>query len=81
MSSVIYGITEEIYYLGDMSRKTYGIAVYAKDDSDECISTVLDIISDISSEKEKVEDLVRKCNLLELSPIHFHDVVEDFLAE
>ena len=66
---ITYGITEEKYTLGDDSRVSYGIAVY-----DSGISTV------ISSDREAVEELVRLCNRLELSPIHLNDVAEDFLA-
>lgn len=38
------------------------------------------VIEDISTEKEKIEKLVRLCNELDLDPIHIHDVVEDFLV-
>ena len=38
------------------------------------------VIEDISTEKCKIEKLVSLCNELDLSPIHIHDVVDDFLV-
>ena len=35
---------------------------------------------DLSTDENKVADLVKKCNGLKLSPAHFQDVVEDFLS-
>lgn len=52
----------------------YGIAVV--DRKRVTISAALDL----SYDKTQVADLVRKCNRLKLSPIHFQDVVEDFLS-
>ena len=72
---ITYGITEEKYTLGDDSRVSYGIAVY-----DSGISTVIASVRDLSSDREAVEEHVRLCNRLELSPIHLNDVAEDFLA-
>ena len=37
-------------------------------------------ISDISVDRERVENLARKCNENDLEICHFHDVVEDYLA-
>ena len=54
-------------------RVVYGIAVV--DSNRVTISAALDL----SPDKSKVADLVRKCNRLKLSPIHFQDVIEDFL--
>ena len=72
---ITYGITEEIYTLGNDRRVSYGIAVY-----DSGISTVIASIRDLSPDREAVEELVRLCNQFELSPIHLNDVAEDFLA-
>lgn len=38
-------------------------------------------ISDISTDKSKVEKLVSLCNKLNLSPAHINDVIEDFLVD
>ncbi len=37
-------------------------------------------VEDLSLDREEVEELVALCNRLELSPVHFRDVIEDFLA-
>ena len=38
------------------------------------------VISDITTDREALEDLVNRCNLGELDVIHLYDVVEDFLV-
>lgn len=38
-------------------------------------------MEDLSLDREKVERLVKLCNELALSPLHFRDVLEDFLGE
>lgn len=37
-------------------------------------------VEDLSLCKEEVEELIERCNRLELSPMHFQDVLEDFMA-
>ena len=55
----------------------YGIAVaLLHDDSLIIISTY----SYISTNRETIEELVNKCNSLELSVYHLLDVIEDFLS-
>jgi hypothetical protein len=44
------------------------------------ITTILESISDISSEINPVKRLVELCNNQQLDPIHLQDVVNDFLA-
>ena len=44
------------------------------------VTTVLESISDLSSDIEPIERLVKVCNNLQLGPIHLQDVVTDFLA-
>lgn len=77
MSSVAYGICEEIYELQGERRVSYGIAVYDAENT----STVLDHISDITEDYERLSELIKTCNSLELSPIHLNEVVEDFLSD
>ncbi len=36
-------------------------------------------VEDLSLDKQAVEALVEKCNRLQLSPIHFREVLEDFM--
>ena len=52
----------------------YGIAVKEKGFG------VLRVFSDISRSRRDIDDVVEKCNRLELDPIHIEDVVEDLLA-
>ena len=80
MSDVIYAIREEIYELQGVCRKSYGIAVYDNTDRDKTV-TVLGSIEDITSDRESLLSLVEKCNILELSPIHLKEIVEDFMLE
>ena len=80
MKSVTYGIVEEKYVLHNQDRIAYGIAAYADAERDGT-ATVLASVSDITSDKQKLEKLVFYCNQLGLSELHLRDVVEDFLAE
>ena len=79
MTSVTYGVTEEIYSLGRSSRTSYGIAAYA-DSTEEGTTTVVASIHDITTDKQALAGFVALCNRLELSTVHLLDVVEDFLA-
>ena len=51
---------------------TYDIGVLCK-----CV--VIDCIPDISTDFDKVKELVRRCNDGGLKLIHFRDVAEDFI--
>lgn len=79
MMNVTYGITKEIYSLGDSSRISYGIAAYANSKEDGT-STIVASIHDITANKQALLELVQQCNRLELSTIHLDNVIEDFLA-
>jgi len=39
------------------------------------------VIKDISLDKQKIRDLVELLNKLDVSEVHAHDVVEDFLGK
>ena len=54
----------------------YGIVVCSMEDNER--KEVLKI-SDVSSDKSRVEELVDLCNKEQLEPIHIYDVIEDFL--
>lgn len=56
------------------SHTGYGI-VAVKDGSD-----VISAALDLPCNKTEVAELVKECNELELSLVHFQDVVEDFLS-
>lgn len=36
-------------------------------------------VSDVSTDKNKVENLISLCNKERLDPVHIYDVIEDFL--
>lgn len=38
-------------------------------------------VSGVTEEKEKLIELCRLCNKLELSPLHLRDVIEDFKSQ
>ena len=38
-------------------------------------------IKDISTNKQKVENLIHLCNEKKLSPIHLDDIIDDFLVD
>ncbi len=77
--TVTYGITKEIYYLGSDSRTAYGIAAYADAETDGTAGILLSI-NDITTDKDKLQELVDACNRLKLSTAHLRDIVEDFLS-
>ena len=56
------------------THKGFGIA--AIDNGSMTISAALDL----SCNESEVAELVKRCNELKLSPVHFQDVIEDFLS-
>ncbi len=73
--TVTYGTVEQIYRLGNDRHSVYGIAAFY--DGDVC--AVCDAACGISEAEESVEELARLCNELSLSPVHLHDVADDFI--
>lgn len=57
MNSITYGTVPESYPLGNTSRVSYGVAVYAQADCDGT-AAVIASVHDVSAEKDKVDDLV-----------------------
>ena len=78
MIDVTYGIVEERYTLGGASRTSYGIVGYTNVSDSEIADKVV-CVHDITSDKERLSELVLRCNELGLSQLHLLDVVEDFL--
>ena len=74
--NIEYIAVEELLYSEELSRVyvSYGIKAVSGGET-------LALISDISTVRTEVEELVRKCNKYSLDPIHLIDVIEDFLAE
>ena len=79
MNNITYGIVKEMRYCKDMERVSYGIAAYL-DYKEDDMGTVVASVSDISEDRKKVEELVDRCNRLELSVEHINGVVMDFVA-
>ena len=80
MASITYGVAEEKYECGKENRVSYGIVAYADSDRDGTASIVASA-RDISADKQVVELLAEKCNRMEVSLVHFFDVIEDFMGE
>lgn len=72
---ITYILCRESYKTKRSERIAYGIAAYTED-----YPTCVARLRDITSDKNALDELVSLCNRLQLSPIHLHDVVEDFLA-
>ena len=80
MNTITYGITEETYVTAGGSRKSYGIAAYA-DEETLGSASVIAAVRDISADRAEVEELACMCSRLAVSPCHLHDIVEDFLGK
>ena len=70
----IYTVVEENCKLCDKEYTGYGISV--KDFAGGCVR----VFRDISRQREEVAKLCKKCNDLELDPIHIEDVICDFIG-
>lgn len=72
-----YIVVQNTYQSGRNTRIGYGIASVTEYDG---VITVLNSVSDLSSDIQLVEGLVERCNSKRLDPIHLQDVVTDFFA-
>lgn len=79
MTAFTYGVIETMFSVESEKRTTYGIAVYANSATDGS-ATVLISISDISADRALIEELVNRCNRLQLSPLHLKDIISDFFS-
>ncbi len=77
--NIIYEMTEESYSSEGNTRVSYRIAAYA-DSKDGSTATMIDVIHDITSDKQAMYKLVELCNRLKLSTVHLREVIDDFLA-
>ena len=73
-----YVVTQNTYQGMETSRIGFGIAAI-----EECGSSisVLESVSDISSDENAVSCLAEICNEQGLSLLHLHDVISDFLSK
>ena len=67
---VKYYIVQESRVIEDLHYTAYGIA--ASDGT---------YVSDISNKKEEVEEILKKINMANLSPLHLKDVIEDAIQQ
>ena len=72
-----YIVVQNTYKNGNATRIGFGIAAIEEYDG---VTTILESISDLSSNVRSIERLVDICNNLQLDLIHLRDVVNDFLA-
>lgn len=72
-----YVVVKNEYINEDKTRIGYGIAVVEEYDGNV---SVLDSVSDICLDVNSVEELAELCNRSKLDPIHFHEVISDFLG-
>ena len=72
--AITYVLTEDRHTVDGKCYIFYGIAAFDEE-------RALVAVRDVSKEKERIEQLIEACNRLALSPLHLHDVVEDFLVE
>lgn len=75
---ITYVVIEKTYASPPNTRASYGIAAYAYGIGNN-ESAVVVTIHDITPDRVALTKLVTQCNQLKLSPIHLHDIVEDFL--
>ena len=80
MTPITYEIIEEIRLIDAELQKTYGIVAYLKDQNHSKV-ICLSFIKDITTDKDRLSQLVQKCNSYHLSLLHLKDVVEDFLCD
>jgi hypothetical protein len=71
-----YMINEKTIDINDISRISYGIDIF--DDTYGKMILLLKIY-DISTDKDKVEELISSCNTLNASPTHIFEIIEDIL--
>ena len=65
----MYFLTKDKVYVEGKEYTVYGMRY-----DDELV------VGDLSTDLDKVKELVRKCNEYQLEPIHMFDVIDDFIA-
>ena len=73
-----YIVVQNIHEFCNYSQISFGMAYV---EQDEFSNVVLQSISNITSDRKHIENLVDLCNKCKLDPVHMADVVEDFLIE
>ena len=77
-SNTVYVVVKSTYYLFDKEVEVYGAALIENNRED---FSIIKTYPDLTKQKDKVLEFVRKCNCMSLSQMHFQNAVEDFLIE
>ena len=75
---VLYEINQKTSLIDNRPQTTYGISAFAYSNSQK---NLIDEIYDVSSKRQEVEGLVKKCNHLGLSPTHLKEIADDFITK
>lgn len=70
-STAYYKLIETQKNMDGRPYRCYGIRL--------CFAGATVDVEDLSLNRQEVEELTEKCNRLSLSPLHFQDVLEDFM--
>ncbi len=70
-NSAHYELIESEKTLDGRPYRCYGIRL--------CFAGTTVDVEDLSLNRQEVEELAERCNRLSLSPLHFQDVLEDFM--
>ena len=73
MEKITYIINETALTVNEKTEISYGISCF--EDGHE-----IERIKDLSTNHNKVKQLVDTCNKLQLDPVHLNDVAEDFIV-
>ena len=77
---ITYRMTEDRYLYNGEMRTAYGIAIETGTETDIAMDDISSV-EDITADRQRLAELVRLCNLMQLSPIHLEEVIMDFLAD
>lgn len=80
MNLITYGLIKETYKIEGDEMISYGIAVLENIKAENVV-LILDSVRNISTNRAKVENLIKRCNELKLSVIHLQDVIDDMLNQ
>ena len=72
-----YVLVETTYYDRNFEHTGYGMAAIEREGGHV---VVLKSANDMSTDREKVEELIGLCNQYGLELVHFDDIVEDFMT-
>ena len=70
-----YKIIQTSHILENTKYISFGISLISIKNNTE-----IDRIEDITTSLSQLAELVKLCNNLRLDPIHFHDVIQDFIS-